>query len=184
MISGSINTIGSCAASATRTCAPTVSPSSRRSTGDQLRASGDRLPHRRRFPENGLGTIGAELQTPFPQMSYDQAIRLYGIDKPDLRLPAMADVHQAFAPENLETLQSRSRAARGRHRHPQNRELSRKERDEVKTMSAIARKPRSSKTSSGWRNLSLTPSPKFASWRSQIPRTCWSSWRVPSAPGP
>src|SRR6204780_3639044 len=32
-------------------------------------------------------TIGAELQMPFPQISYDQAIRSYGIDKPDLRLP-------------------------------------------------------------------------------------------------
>src|SRR5271169_5163204 len=49
-------------------------------------------------------TIGVELETPFPQMSYDQAIRQYGIDKPDLRLPAMVEVTEAFVPENLETL--------------------------------------------------------------------------------
>ncbi len=79
-------------------------------------------------------TIGVDLQTPFPQMSYDEAIRKYGIDKPDMRLPAMADVREAFAPENL-------RDARTSIRSlpvvaiviPKVGELSRKERDEIKT---------------------------------------------------
>jgi aspartyl-tRNA synthetase len=31
------------------------------------------------------GTIGAELETPFPRLSFDDALRLYGTDKPDLR---------------------------------------------------------------------------------------------------
>src|ERR1700744_4585481 len=44
------------------------------------------------FLKAAFSTISVDLQTPFPQMSYEQAIRLYGIDKPDLRLPAMADV--------------------------------------------------------------------------------------------
>jgi aspartyl-tRNA synthetase len=35
-------------------------------------------------------------------MSYDDAIRLYGNDKPDMRLPAMVDVRQAFSAEELE----------------------------------------------------------------------------------
>ncbi len=79
-------------------------------------------------------TINAELQTPFPQMSYDQAIRLYGIDKPDLRLPAMADVREAFAPENLQTLQVDPELPVVAIVIPKVGELSRKERDEIKTM--------------------------------------------------
>jgi len=37
-------------------------------------------------------------------MSYDQAIRLYGSDKPDMRVPAMTAVRAAFTEENLATL--------------------------------------------------------------------------------
>ena len=37
-------------------------------------------------------------------MSYDEEIRLYGSDKPDMRLPAMSDVRRAFTEETLTTL--------------------------------------------------------------------------------
>jgi len=79
-------------------------------------------------------TIGAELETPFPQMSYDEAIRLYGIDKPDLRLPALTDIRDAFAPENLSTLNVDPDLPIVAIVIPKVGELSRKERDEIKTM--------------------------------------------------
>ncbi len=86
------------------------------------------------FLKAAFSTIGVELQTPFPQMSYDQAIRLYGIDKPDLRLPAMADVREAFSAENLETLHVDAELPVVAIVIPKVGELSRKERDEIKTM--------------------------------------------------
>ncbi len=86
------------------------------------------------FLKAALSTIGVDLATPFPQMSYDQAIRLYGIDKPDLRLPAMADVREAFAAEHLETLHLDADLPVVAIVIPKVGELSRKERDEIKTM--------------------------------------------------
>ena len=86
------------------------------------------------FLKAAFSTIGVDLHTPFPQMSYDQAIRLYGIDKPDLRLPCMADVRQAFAPENLETLHVDPELPIVAIVIPKVGDLSRKERDEIKTM--------------------------------------------------
>ncbi len=44
---------------------------------------------------------GHEIKTPFPRMSFDEAILKYGIDKPDMRLPAMTDVREVFTAEEL-----------------------------------------------------------------------------------
>src|SRR5262252_2822775 len=75
---------------------------------------------------------GYEIKTPFPRMSYDEAIRLYGSDKPDMRVPAMADVRGAFTTENLATLGVNPDLPVMAIRIPKVGELSRKERDDIK----------------------------------------------------
>jgi aspartyl-tRNA synthetase len=74
---------------------------------------------------------GDEIKTPFPRMSYDEAIRLYGSDKPDMRLPALVDVQECFAPENLQTLALSPELPILCVRIPDVGELSRKERDDL-----------------------------------------------------
>lgn len=49
-------------------------------------------------------TAGIELKAPFIQMTYDDAIRKYGIDKPDMRLPAMVELSDDLDPALRETL--------------------------------------------------------------------------------
>jgi aspartyl-tRNA synthetase len=77
---------------------------------------------------------GHDIKAPFPRMDYDEAIRLYGIDKPDLRLPAFADVRDCFTAENLQELALNPNLPVIAIRTPRVGELSRKERDEIKPM--------------------------------------------------
>jgi aspartyl-tRNA synthetase len=77
---------------------------------------------------------GHDIKVPFPRMDYDEAIRLYGIDKPDLRLPAFADVRDCFTAENLQELAINPNLPVIAIRTPRVGELSRKERDDIKPM--------------------------------------------------
>jgi aspartyl-tRNA synthetase len=77
---------------------------------------------------------GNEIKTPFPRMDYDEAIRLYGIDKPDLRLPPFVDVKECFSPANLQELAINPNLPAIAIRIPRVGELSRKERDDIKPM--------------------------------------------------
>jgi aspartyl-tRNA synthetase len=74
---------------------------------------------------------GHEIKTPFPRMSYDEAMRLYGSDKPDMRIPAMVDVRDCFAPGQMQALGLSSGFPILCIRIPRVGDLSRKERDEL-----------------------------------------------------
>src|SRR6266851_4204839 len=77
---------------------------------------------------------GHEIKAPFPRMDYDDAIRHYGVDKPDLRLPAFTDVRDCFAAADLEALAINKDLPVIAIRIPHVGELSRKERDDIKPL--------------------------------------------------
>jgi aspartyl-tRNA synthetase len=86
------------------------------------------------FVSAAFAAAGVKLQAPFPRMTYDEAMRQYGSDKPDLRLPALTDVRSAFTGEQLSTLAIEPALPVVLMRVPKAGELSRKERDEIKPM--------------------------------------------------
>ncbi len=56
------------------------------------------------FLSAAFATAGIQLSAPFVQMTYDDAIKNYGIDKPDMRLPAMVSLTDELTPELREAL--------------------------------------------------------------------------------
>jgi aspartyl-tRNA synthetase len=56
------------------------------------------------FLTAAFGAAGVKLGDNFPRMTFDEAVRLYGSDKPDLRLPAMVDLSTELTPELRTTL--------------------------------------------------------------------------------
>ncbi len=86
------------------------------------------------FLTAAFAAAGYEIKTPFPRMDYDEAIRLYGSDKPDLRLPPFIDVRECFSPENMQELAINPNLPVVAIRIPKVGELSRKERDDIKPM--------------------------------------------------
>jgi aspartyl-tRNA synthetase len=86
------------------------------------------------FLDAAFSAAGHKIERPFPQMPYDEAIRRYGIDKPDLRLPAMTEVKSLMPAEALAQLGVDSALPMVVIRIPSVGELSRKERDEHKLL--------------------------------------------------
>jgi aspartyl-tRNA synthetase len=83
-----------------------------------------------KFLVAAFAAAGVSLPTPFPKITYDESMRRFGSDKPDMRLPEMADVRPAFTDENLATLQIDPALPVVAFRIPSVGELSRKERED------------------------------------------------------
>jgi len=82
------------------------------------------------FMHAAFDAVGITLPIPFPRVTYDEAMRQYGIDKPDLRLPGLTDIRSAFTDEQLQTLAVDPALPVVAVRIPKVGELSRKERDD------------------------------------------------------
>ena len=82
------------------------------------------------FLEAAFSAAGVALPTPFPRITYDNSMRNFGSDKPDLRLPGLTDVRSAFPDEALTTLQIDPALPVVALRIPKVGELSRKERED------------------------------------------------------
>jgi len=82
------------------------------------------------FLSAGFAAAGVKLPTPFPRITYDEAMKQYGTDKPDLRLPGLTDVRPAFTDETLATLNIDPALPVVALRIPKVGELSRKERED------------------------------------------------------
>jgi aspartyl-tRNA synthetase len=77
-----------------------------------------------------FAAAGVTLATPFPRITYDESMRQFGTDKPDLRLPGLTDVRPAFADSALAALEIDPALPVVALRIPSVGELSRKERED------------------------------------------------------
>jgi len=82
------------------------------------------------FMAAAFAAAGITLPTPFPRITYDESMRRFGSDKPDLRLPGLTDVRPAFTDADLAALQIDPALPVVALRIPKVGELSRKEREE------------------------------------------------------
>jgi aspartyl-tRNA synthetase len=83
-----------------------------------------------KFMVAAFAAAGVSLPAPFPKITYDESMRRFGSDKPDMRLPEVADVRPAFTDDALATLQIDPALPVVAFRIPNVGELSRKERED------------------------------------------------------
>ena len=83
-----------------------------------------------RFLLAAFAAAGVTLPTPFPRITYDESMRQFGTDKPDLRLPGLTDVRPAFADSALAALEIDPALPVVALRIPNVGELSRRERED------------------------------------------------------
>jgi aspartyl-tRNA synthetase len=83
-----------------------------------------------KFMVAGFHAAGVSITAPFPRITYDESMRQFGSDKPDLRLPGLTDVRSAFTDEQLAVLQIDPALPVVALRIPNVGELSRKERED------------------------------------------------------
>ncbi|MEO6829426.1 MAG: aspartate--tRNA ligase, partial [Acidobacteriaceae bacterium] len=82
------------------------------------------------FLSAAFAAAGIVLPTPFPQITYDESIRRFGSDKPDMRLPELIDVRDVFSAADIESLGVDPELPMVAIRVQKTGELSRKEREE------------------------------------------------------
>src|SRR5580693_8812346 len=82
------------------------------------------------FMKAAFAAAGVDLPIPFPRITYDESMRQFGTDKPDLRLPGLTDVRTAFTDDALSSLQIDPALPVVALRIPNVGELSRKERED------------------------------------------------------
>ncbi len=88
-----------------------------------------------KFLEAAFKAAGIELKSPFLRMTYDEALRQYGNDKPDMRLPAMSDIRPAFTEEDLAELRIDQSMEMVAIRIPKVGKISDREKKEIRALS-------------------------------------------------
>jgi aspartyl-tRNA synthetase len=91
------------------------------------------------FLSAAFAAVGITLPTPFPQITWDESMRRFGIDKPDLRMPELTQVRDLFSAEDLASLAVDPALPVAVVRIPKVGELSRREREENRTLFSAAK---------------------------------------------
>ncbi len=83
-----------------------------------------------RFLADGFAAAGVQLPVPFPRITWDESMRRFGVDKPDMRLPGLTEMRDAFSDADVAALQLDSDLPIVALCIPRVGQLSRKERED------------------------------------------------------